>query len=259
MKKLSLKSVIMTVAVGSFLFAGCSKQEGASNSTANSNVPNANTSENSSNKQTLQNASSQGGQETATSALPKPDPNVPLSQYIPLKSGNQVMFMYYAISNLPVDYDEIASRYSADYNQTSDVFKKQQILDAIKPRINEEIAAAKQNRYFYIIDDANLDHYDFNLKGFPVNSPITDPDAYGYFYDNSDYHYTFTNGDKYKLLKVADTDKAKMIESIVSQHGHLKLKVYAFAQDADLNSKTVRAQIVKVELLDPKGNVLTTQ
>lgn len=257
MKKLSLKSVVMAVAVGSFLLTGCSKQEGESSSTANSNMSNANTSENSSNKQTLQNDSSQ--KTSTASALPKPDPNVPLSQYIQLKSGNQVMFMYYAISNLPVDYDKIASRYSADYNQTSDVFKKQQILDAIKPRINEEIAAAKQNRYFYIIDDANLDHYDFNLKGFPVNSPITDPDAYGYFYDNSDYHYTFTNGDKYKLLKVADTDKAKMIESIVSQHGHLKLKVYAFAQDADLNSKTVKAQIVKVELLDPKGNVLTTQ
>jgi hypothetical protein len=39
----------------------------------------------------------------------------------------------------------------------------------------------------------------------------------------------------------------------------MHLVVYGYVQDADVSKKVVQAQILKVELVDKKGNVLASQ
>lgn len=57
---------------------------------------------------------------------------------------------------------------------------------------------------------------------------------------------------------MADENLAREIEDKVNKYDALKLRVYAFAQDADLNAKLVRSQVVKLELLDRKGRLLAS-
>lgn len=193
-------------------------------------------------------------------ALPKADAATPLTSYVKLEEGNQLMFMYYALSGLPVDYEKIAERYSREYQNTSDGFKRQDILTALKPRIDGEIEKAKAGRYFiYTIGGAikyTLNPYDFASKAFPLNDNIWSSDAHSYFNDNPSYKFSFTNGEEFKTLHVEDTEAARKIEGMISGYKDAKLTIYAFAQDADPSKGLIKAQIVKMQFSDTKGKDL---
>lgn len=193
-------------------------------------------------------------------ALPKADISTPLTSYVKLEDGNQLMFMYYALSGLPVDYEKIAEHYSRDYRNTSDGFKRQDILTAIKPRIDAEIAKAKGSRYFVhtITGPASyvLNRYDFAAKAFPVVDSIWSSDAYSYFNDNSGYEFTYSNGDNFKSLRVEDTEVARKIEGMITAAKDVKLEIFAFAQDASPSNTRIKAQVVKMQLTDGKGKDL---
>lgn len=168
------------------------------------------------------------------------------------------MFLYYAVVGLPVDYEKAAQHYSNDYRSTADAFRKKDLLDALRPRIDMEVEKSKQHRYFTLEGQVYLGHYDFSSKGFPINNLVTGS-AYAYFYDNAEYKYSYTNGDTFKLLKVSDESVARRIEDLVQHGTPLVLRVYAFAQDADPSSEVVKSEIVKVRLLDPRGVELAAE
>ncbi len=177
-------------------------------------------------------------------------------RYISIDSGNQVMFLYYGLSGMPPDYDAIARAYSSDYRSTSDAFRKQDILSAIKPRIEGHIADASTQRYFIYEIDPNLDHYDFTAKAFPVRNMADGVNWY--VNDNSDYKLSFNNWDEFNELSVTDETIARQIEQLVGSFRSFSLLVYGFAQEVDLNQKVVKAQVVKVVLRDARGNTLAT-
>jgi hypothetical protein len=248
MKSQLLKFCAITIAVSSLTMGGCSKSGGSDQG----GKPNAD-------KPNLSSAMSPEGKKAAMlAALPKANADTPLDQYIKITSGNQLMFMYYGLSNMPIDYEKIAQAYSREYNSTNDAFKQKDILNALKPRVDSEIAKVKDMRYFIVDYDANLASYDFNSKAFPINNPIGDGSV-GYYYDNQRYQYAFTNGDGFKMLQVADEAKARQIESFSKKYQHMKLIIYAFAQDADPSNMAIQAQIVKIKLLDPSGGELVVQ
>lgn len=195
----------------------------------------------------------------AIAALPNADPNTPLNQYTKLTSGNQLMFVYYALLNMPIDYDRIASAYSQDYSATTDAFKKKDILNALKPIIDVEISKGKETRYLQAEFNPNIGHYDFNIKGFPVNTML-DINSYAFFSDKPIYKYSFTNGESFKILKVADEAKAREIESMINRtYQPGKLVLYFFTQRAIPNDLRIECQIVKLRLLDHQGNELLVQ
>jgi len=196
--------------------------------------------------------------EQRRSTLVKADAGTPVENYFPLKSGNELMFMYYALSGLPPDMEKIAAKYSSEYRQSSDAFRKQDLLVALKPRIENELEMAKTRRYFVYEIDQNLQHYDFDKKQFPLQNGLQ-ADSYWYMYDNSDYKLEFTNVEPFQRLNVADEAKARSIEKMVSGYKQFTLRIYAFAQDVDINSSQLKAQVVKVVLLDKQGNELVTQ
>lgn len=188
------------------------------------------------------------------------DPARPLTDYREIASGNDLMFLYYGMLAIPVDYDKVTQIYSDDYRRTSDAFKKQDIVTSLKPRIDGQIEAARNARYVvWTIDSpysALLNSYQMESKGFPVRE--LSPTSYYYYSDNaSGYHISFTNAENFKLLPVADEGRARTIEGLVSKNRGMRMRIYAFVQDADPSNTTVKAQIMKIKLSGINGEAIS--
>jgi predicted small lipoprotein YifL len=197
--------------------------------------------------------------ETARAALPKGDPRTPVSSYTDIDSGNQLMFAYLGIAGMPIDYNEVANSYSRDYASTADEFKKSDLLKALKVKIDAGVAQAAQQRYVKLEIPGSVEKYDFEKKGFQIDSSIWEKGSYRYFSDNSSYKIGYNNGAAFRYLSVPEEDKARVIEGLRSKYESMRLVVYGYVQDADVSKKVVQAQILKLELVDKKGNVLATQ
>lgn len=192
--------------------------------------------------------------------LSKGDSNTPLASYRKIDSGNQVMFLYFGLLNLPIDYEQVVEAYSNEYRSTSDSFKKKDILTALKPRIDQEVTQAKTSRYILLESTvaSPLERYDFTKKSFAVKG-FSDNESYTYYYDNSQYTLAKTNATQFANLAVADETKARAIESYLSKYTNLRTQVYVFAQDADPSNRRVKLEVMKYRLLSPSGEVLAEQ
>lgn len=198
-------------------------------------------------------------QDVKRAALPKANKATPADEYVEISSGNQIMFSYLSLAAMPVDYKEIAGIYSRDFANAADEFRKNDLLTALKPKIDAEVAKAGQRRYAKVTIDRPIEKYDFDKKGFPLESSVWESGSYRYFSDNSAYRVGFSNGDAFRYLSVAAEDSARAIEAMRSAYEPLQLVVYFYTQEADVSNKTVKAEIVKVDLLSKHGKVLASQ
>ena len=183
----------------------------------------------------------------AAASLPQADASTPTSSYVDITSGHQLMYSYLALSGLPPDYAAVAQRISREYAGSNDAFRKQEVLDALKPQIDAKVNEAKTKRYlrYQINGQGALSPYAMDKAAFPAK--FAEAGTYYYMYDNGDYKLAFTNGDGYSLLKV-DQDAARKIEAARSGYKDFAIVVYAYAQEADMASNQVKAQIVKVAI-----------
>lgn len=195
----------------------------------------------------------------ARDALPNADTATPESSYITLDSGNQLMYAYLALTGMPPDYPQIANSVSKDYARATDEFRKHDLLVALTPKIDAEIAAAKSRRYFKMTLQNPIGKYSFDQKGFPLDNSLWEAGAYRYFFDNGEYKLGFSNGEAFRYLGVRDEATARAIEAQRARFDAVKLTVYGYLQSADTAQKIVTAQIVKVALVDKQGNVLAAQ
>ncbi|MFM2280003.1 MAG: hypothetical protein RLZZ444_2234 [Pseudomonadota bacterium] len=193
-------------------------------------------------------------------ALPQPDPSTPDSAYVPIADASQLMFLYAANSGLPPDYEQLATQYSSDYRETQDSFRKRDLLAALTPKIDARIADAKTHPYLVWTDSSpDLGHYDFNRKGFPLNTALLSDGGYGYvssFGYGVNYQLGFDNSGSYRFIPVADEAIAKDIEKFVGSYGKLSLKIQAFARSTQDNNHAVIAHIMKTQLMGPNQQVL---
>lgn len=189
--------------------------------------------------------------------LPQPNRSVPLEQYREITSGHELMFLWIANAGMPADYASIAADYSDEYRRTQDAFRRNDLLAALKPRIDAGIAQAKQSPYL-IWDSSEsslLDHYDFETKSFPVRASVLQPTAYGYFND-SRYRIAFSSGAEFERLRIEDEAQARRIESMIGRYPPMRARVYAFAQDGEPDSRAVRCKIVAIKFLTADGEEL---
>jgi hypothetical protein len=194
-------------------------------------------------------------EEKKAAAAPKANKSLPIEEYQELNSGKQLLFTYVGISTMPVDYEKIATTISNEYRGQSDEFKKRDILNALKPGVEKEIAKAKEGRYFFMDLDGKIDKYDFNTKSFTITE-LNDSASYRYFYDLSEYRLSLINSANFSKLAISDENQARSIEGLRSKYQGLKTRVYFFAADTKLGETTVLGEITKVRVLDGKGNLL---
>lgn len=201
----------------------------------------------------------------AAPALPKADVLVPLAQYQKI-STEQLAYLYHALSGLPLDYEKIADQVSVDYRTTTDSFKKKDILDALKPRIDTAIAEARNaGRYVYLDfrrGDVSLDHYAAATKSFPIKGlPIEEGEYLAL--SQSPYRMKFSNGADFKLLSIADEAKAREIESAISNGTRdgvmtytrypTNARLYLYAQASESNSFAINFQMTKLVMTTLDG------
>lgn len=198
--------------------------------------------------------------QSTENTLEKGDKAHPLNEYRAIENGNDLMFLYYGLVNMPIDFEKIANAYSNDYQQTTDTFRKQDILKALKPRIESEISKAKSARYItWTIQNpysSVLGSYQMASKSFPLQN-LREGDSY-YFQDRAaNYALDFTNIDEFKFLSVTDENKARAIEAMVSKNTGMTMKIYAFAQDGNPSNTHVKAQILKIEITGVHGEAIS--
>lgn len=198
---------------------------------------------------------------TATAAqpsLPQPDLRKPLAEYRQLDSGQQVMLLYVAASKLPPDFEKLAQSYSHDYRTTSDTFRRRDLMVALKPQLEQGIAEAAAAPYVWMdIDDAELQPYDFDRKGFTVGE--FDANRRRWFNDGSDYKFTWNNPAQVQFAPVADEAVARELEAMRGKWDNKpQLRVYFFAQSADLNAPLLKTAVTHVQLRDRSGRVLAS-
>ncbi len=236
MKKIKIAFVVASVA----LFTACSKTEKEATLDAAT-----------SNRAALENL-----QVKQSKNVEKGDKNFPLENYQRLNDGKQVVFAYYAVSQDPIDYEKIAAAISRPYQYESDEFKKRDLLNALKPQIDAEIGKAKQNKYYTIDVNRSLDKYDFESKSFRVMG-LPQSDSYQYFQDaTSNYTFTYANAEKFQKIVVSDEGMARQIESLRSKYSALKIVAYVFVNDTEIGRTNIKAEILKIQVLDSRGNLL---
>jgi len=189
--------------------------------------------------------------------LPRADLTTPDSQYVPITSGAQLMFLYQAFSGLPPDVEKTASEYSKEYAGTSDAFRRHDLLEALKPRLEAMRADARSHPYIrWDQEYTHVDHYDFTRKGFQIKDPMLQEGGYGYMVDIRGYNLHFTNGADLSFVPIADENRAREIEALL-QKNNLPVRFYAFVQSADdRGDHLVHAHLTKVQVLDRVGNIV---
>lgn len=191
----------------------------------------------------------------AETKAPTADAATPLEQYAELRGEAQLIQVYYALSELPVPWDRLASAVSNDFRNTHDSFARQEILKVLKPRLEGEIAGFAQNRYIMIPARVGLNAYDFERKGFPMRG--FEPGSFLSF-GNTGYVLAYSNGDQFRFAPIGDETLARDIEGTRAKrpYGEYQARVYAFGRHAadDAGRYTVKAQIVKVVVEKPDGS-----
>lgn len=246
---MKLHTIAVLLLSASVVLSGCKKNETPDTGIAAGTIPATGMMADAARKATV---------DAKVAALPKPDMVRPLSEYAKLDSGESLMFLYLAAARLPLDYDAIAKDFSSDYRNSSDSFQKHDLLIALKPQIDQRVAAAAQQPYAWMAVDesGNLGAYDFKRGGFPVAEFLGDKTRY--FNDLSDYRLSWTNGEALAFAPVKDEAVAREIESLRIQYDQSpELKVYFFAQSVDLQSKVVKAFVTRVQITDRNGRVLS--
>lgn len=194
------------------------------------------------------------GIQASLERLPVADASVLFDRYERVDRPDQIAALYYAVSGLPVDYPKLAEFSSQEYRSTSDEFRKRELMQALKPAIDNAIQQFRADRYFWVsIAGVQMEHFDFNSRSFPLRAPWIDENSYVYF-NNSTYTLGFTNGSRYGRFTVQDEAVARPIEERVSRYDAVdNAQVYLFAQAVDMNTNRVKCQITRISLLDRRG------
>lgn len=192
-----------------------------------------------------------------------PDANTPAAAYKLIDSNLNLLYIYYAFSGMPIDYEAIATESSQEYRSTSDGFKRQEIMAALKPKIDTQLQEVKTGRYFTVkTNDRALGHYNFDSKSFPVRG-ITESQYLTYSdiaNHASQVKASLSNSAIFMNYKEENIDKAKALEARVAQGKAAgPSKLYLFVRDTESASgKLINFEILRIEIQDRDGKVFAS-
>lgn len=185
------------------------------------------------------------------------DKSVPLDNYVIVK-GTELLYAYYAFSGAPLDYEKIAEMVSPAFNKTTDGFKRKDILKTLQPRVDEDVAKARERRYLrFDLDFTRVDKYDFERKGFSIRD-LDGDDVTLYVNDGnvSSYKLRVDNASEFRFIPVADEGKAREIEALRTKYPSFKLSLYLFVTGSVSGKTVLTSNITRLELKDPKKNLV---
>lgn len=172
-----------------------------------------------------------------------------------LDSAVLLKVYYYAHSGTPVDYSGILTENTENIVPPNPV----QASNDQKKVIDRLIQIAGTHPDILIkVDDIALDAYDKTTRSFPVVNRLFMKGARFYF-DNSRYHYYFSDVSAFGALRCADSKTIAAINSSVNNYKHFSMDIVAHINHAVVKEDNLVIDLRKVTLKDSLGHLLITQ
>jgi hypothetical protein len=156
-------------------------------------------------------------------ALRSVDSSFPADRYASLVLDPiSTLANYYAFTGSSIPYEKEAQIYDLDYLQTSDPFKRRDLLPGFKAKLDQAVTAAKATtEHVRVSFTAGLDHYDLNAHTFAFKVPFDQKTRLNVSFANgmnvqSDVSITFADSPKFTSVKVDDEAQARQIETAVN-------------------------------------------
>lgn len=179
---------------------------------------------------------------------------VAIGEYKKIQSNAELIYLYYAKANEPISYEEIAKIHFSDYANQSDVFKKKEVLERVKPIIDQNIQSQKNNNYVWVDMEMSLEHFDMKSERFNIHDYSFGDGSYFYFTDGDNKYKVLMNGNNGLLsLKPKSIDDAKEIESsFKGEYKRVSVRFYGQVMKAAemKQSKYVVVDITGLEVVD---------
>jgi len=177
--------------------------------------------------------------------------------YIPLKSGRQLVGLYWAWAKRHVDYDDAANVLYQKYGAEKNDLLRDNMLKDLKPEIDAEIGKARNVQYLVLEPDnasAWIGNYDAEYKHFPLTTMSGASTNYS-FNDVPGYTLSFNNPHAFSRFDVADPALVEKVEKL-KRNFAIGIKMYVHITGAQPGTNVLEADIQKVELLGPNNVVL---
>lgn len=213
--------------------------------------------------------------------------NVPLDRYVEVadssedmkpQQGFDLVALNAAVSQvdsaLPVDFEVLANSTSKEYFKTQDAFKKKELLATLKPKLEERIGYFQANPYIATVYNYsnNIEAYDFNRGGFPVNVFKGNRFLYagdtGYGNSGLMYGFNVKNEAEATFFPVSNEELAKRIETMRTSGETPRLKAYFTAETKPKSNNAtafhhyftaeIPLTVTALQLIGRDGTVLAT-
>jgi hypothetical protein len=159
---------------------------------------------------------------------------------------------YYAYAGVQVDYSAILTANTE--NIVKPVLVQPTASD--KAAIDGLIKDAKAHPDILIkVSDIALDPYDRKTGSFEVVNRLF-VDGGRFYFDNSPFHYIYSNPASYRTLPCRDAKAIASINSAVANYGHFSMEIEAHFLRPDMKNKSLTFELRKVVLQDEIGNTL---
>ncbi|SAL11472.1 hypothetical protein AWB69_00309 [Caballeronia udeis] len=199
---------------------------------------------------------------TADLASATIDKSIPLASYADLQSGSQIAVLYYFYAKAPLPAADLAHSFDTDYQNTSDAFKREDLLKSLTPRYGAQQKTEAAFPYFKVRLMASLGHYNAQTKSFPLLGLGVDGNSRLSMNDSSDYAIVPRGDARFSSIVPANEGQARSLESKVSASGRDRLSVnvdlYVKAADAVSYAarKDIVAKVVAAHVTDEAGGTI---
>jgi len=187
---------------------------------------------------------------TPTATTPPPasppsstaDKSLPLEKYVLLDGSDKnrdFAYLYYALGGKPDSPDEDLKVLSSEYFNERDVFKKKEIADRERPRIEQEKERHRASmRYFAVklpsFGILSLQPYDFEKKGFVLPSTTCSQSSIRMA---SGVVLALRPLEPHCFLRVADDDEARKLEALrASTDAYVEVTFYGYVEGVSSGS-----------------------
>ncbi|WP_156030092.1 hypothetical protein [Thiomonas sp. FB-Cd] len=161
----------------------------------------------------------------------------------------------YAYSGLPVDDSAILTENTENIVPPVPV----QASAAQAQAIERLIQAAKAHPDVLIkVNDIALDAYDKAAQAYPLDNRLFIKGV-GYYFDNSPYHYVYTDAQSFRKLHCTDPKTIAILDPAIGNFEHFSMDIVAHVQGAQGKSHRLELDLRSITLRDTVGGALITQ
>lgn len=108
------------------------------------------------------------------------------------------------------------------------------------------------------VDDIALDPYAAAGKYYLIDNRLFIHGA-GYYFDNSQYHFTYDHPEVFRHLQCTDPAVMKIIDGNIGSYVHFHMAIFATVLGADAKTQALHLRVDEVQLQDDLRNVLIDQ